>query len=98
MMRILHVYDDSDITSAHYVAMLTKAIGDRAEMFNATNAKDSINVYLTQADILKRTGKPEEALQYAMLAKKIVGDDYIKNQTFRIGASRLTDRLAAFLT
>ena len=40
MMRILHVYDDSDITSAHYVAMLTKAIGDRAEMFNATNAKD----------------------------------------------------------
>ena len=31
---------------------------------NTTNAKDSINVYLTQADILKRTGKPEEALQY----------------------------------
>ena len=25
---------------------------------NATNAKDSINVYLTQADILKRIGKP----------------------------------------
>lgn len=40
MMRILHVYDDSDITSAHYVAMLTKAIGDRAEMNVATNAKD----------------------------------------------------------
>ena len=31
---------------------------------NTTNAKDSINVYLTQADILKRTGNPEEALQY----------------------------------
>ena len=31
---------------------------------NTTNAKDSINVYLTQADILKRTGKPEEALRY----------------------------------
>lgn len=41
---------------------------------------------------------PEEALQYASLVKKIVGDDYIINQTFRIGASRLTDRLAAFLT
>lgn len=41
---------------------------------------------------------PEEALQYASLAKKIVGDDYVNNQTFRIGASRLTDRLAAFLT
>lgn len=43
---------------------------DRMEKFigrawsNTTNAKDSINVYLTQADILKRTGKPEEALQY----------------------------------
>ena len=43
---------------------------DRMEEFigrawsNTTNAKDSINVYLTQADILKRTGKPEEALQY----------------------------------
>ena len=31
---------------------------------NTTNAKDSINVYLSQADILKRVGKPEEALQY----------------------------------
>ena len=43
---------------------------DRMEEFigrawsNTTNAKDSINVYLTQADILKRIGKPEEALQY----------------------------------
>lgn len=43
---------------------------DRMEEFigrawsNTTNAKDSINVYLTQADILKRTGNPEEALQY----------------------------------
>lgn len=41
---------------------------------------------------------PEEALQYALLAKKIVGEYYVNNQTFRIGASRLTDRLAAFLT
>ena len=31
---------------------------------NATNAKDSINVYLTQADILKRVGKADEALRY----------------------------------
>ena len=41
---------------------------------------------------------PEEALAYAELAKKILGDDYINNQTFRIGASRLTDRLFANLT
>ena len=31
---------------------------------NATNAKDSINVYFTQADILKRVGKADEALRY----------------------------------
>ena len=41
---------------------------------------------------------PEEALAYADLAKKIMGDDFIKNQTFRIGASRLTDRLYSILT
>lgn len=42
--------------------------------------------------------EPAEALAYAQLAKKILGDDYVKNQTFRIGASRLTDCLVAFLT
>lgn len=41
---------------------------------------------------------PEEALAYAELAKKILGDDFIKNQTFRIGASRLTNRMYSILT
>lgn len=41
---------------------------------------------------------PEEALAYAEMAKKIMGDDYVRSQTFRIGASRLTDRLFAILT
>lgn len=41
---------------------------------------------------------PEEAMAYAELAKKILGDDYVNNQTFRIGASRLTDRLYSVLT
>ncbi len=41
---------------------------------------------------------PEEALAYAEMAKKIMGDDFVNNQTFRIGASRLTDRLFAILT
>lgn len=40
----------------------------------------------------------EEALAYANLAKKILGDDYVNNQTIRIGASRLTDCLYSFLT
>ena len=41
---------------------------------------------------------PEEALAYAEMAKKIVGDNYINNQTFRIGASRLTESLYSLLT
>ncbi|MBQ8703301.1 MAG: deoxyribose-phosphate aldolase [Bacteroidales bacterium] len=41
---------------------------------------------------------PEEAVAYAEKAKKIMGEDYINNQTFRIGASRLTECLHAFLT
>lgn len=41
---------------------------------------------------------PEEAMAYAEMAKKIMGDDYVKNQTFRIGASRLTERMFSILT
>lgn len=41
---------------------------------------------------------PEEALAYAEMAKKILGEEYINNQSFRIGASRLTDRLYSVLT
>lgn len=42
--------------------------------------------------------EPEEALAYAEMAKKIMGDNYINSQTFRIGASRLTDKLFSILT
>ena len=42
--------------------------------------------------------KPEEALAYAHLAQKIMGDEFVKNQTFRIGASSLTDSLFSVLT
>ena len=41
---------------------------------------------------------PEEALAYAEMAKKILGEEFVNNQTFRIGASRLTDRLYSILT
>lgn len=40
----------------------------------------------------------EQAEAYAQLAKKIMGDDYINNQTFRIGASSLTQAMYSFLT
>lgn len=42
--------------------------------------------------------KPEEALRYAELAMQIMGAEYIVPQTFRIGASSLTDKLFSFLT
>lgn len=41
---------------------------------------------------------PEEALLYAEMAKNVMGDKYINKQTFRIGASRLTDKLYSLLT
>ncbi|MCR4660225.1 MAG: deoxyribose-phosphate aldolase [Bacteroidales bacterium] len=41
---------------------------------------------------------PEEAIAYAIMAEKIMGVDYVNNQTFRIGASRLTNKLYSLLT
>jgi len=41
---------------------------------------------------------PDEVLKYVRLAEQIVGEKQITNQFFRIGASRLTERLFAFLT
>ncbi len=41
---------------------------------------------------------PDEVLKYVQLAEQIVGEKQITNQFFRIGASRLTERLFAFLT
>ena len=42
--------------------------------------------------------KPEEAVGYAEMAKLIMGEDYVNNQTFRIGASSLTEGLYSLLT
>ena len=41
---------------------------------------------------------PDEVLKYIQLAEQIVGEKQITNQFFRIGASRLTERLFTFLT
>lgn len=41
---------------------------------------------------------PEQAAEYAHLAKKIVGEYYIDKQYFRIGTSRLTEALFSLLT
>lgn len=41
---------------------------------------------------------PEEVLKYYFLTSQILGKKYVTNQFFRIGASRLTERLFAFLT
>ena len=41
---------------------------------------------------------PDEVLKYVQLTEQIVGEKQITNQFFRIGASRLTERLFTFLT
>lgn len=41
---------------------------------------------------------PDEVLKYERLAERIIGEKQITNQFFRIGASRLTERLFEFLT
>lgn len=41
---------------------------------------------------------PEQVLKYYDLAYKTYGKEYITNQVFRIGASRLVNRLFGFLT
>ena len=40
----------------------------------------------------------EEAIKYAFMAQDKMGLEYICNQTFRIGTSRLTDKLFNILT
>lgn len=42
--------------------------------------------------------KPEDALAYAELATRILGEEYINKQTFRIGASSLTEAMHSLLT
>lgn len=42
--------------------------------------------------------KPEDALAYAKLATRIIGEEYINKQTFRIGASSLTEAMHSLLT
>ena len=70
-------------------------------------AREMLEVVANYVKICKKTigfkaaggiRTPEEALLYAEEAKKIIGDNYINNQTFRIGASSLTDKLFSFLT
>lgn len=41
---------------------------------------------------------PEQALNYYLLAENVLGKKHTENQFFRIGASRLTNRLFSFLT
>lgn len=41
---------------------------------------------------------PGEVLKYSRLATSLMGEEYINKQTFRVGASRLTENLFSFLT
>ena len=67
-------------------------------MLNVVNRNVNFNKKKVGFKAAGGISTPEEALQYAEMAEKILGSDYINSQTFRIGASRLTERLHAFLT
>ena len=67
-------------------------------MLNVVNRNVNFNKKRVGFKAAGGISTPEEALQYAEMAEKILGSDYINNQIFRIGASRLTERLHAFLT
>lgn len=89
---------------ADFVKTSTGKIGTGATL---EAAEAMLNVVKNKVNFNKKTigfkaaggiRKPEDAMAYAQLAKKIMGDEYVKNQTFRIGASSLTDGLRSILT
>lgn len=77
----------------------TGATPEAAEMMlNVVNENVKFNKKTVGFKAAGGIRTPEEALAYAEMAKKIVGNNYINNQTFRIGASRLTESLYSLLT
>ena len=83
------------------------ALADPTERATLEAAEVMLNVVKRNVKFNKKTvgfkaaggiRKPEEALEYAKLAQKVLGEDYINNQTFRIGASSLTEGLFSLLT
>ncbi len=62
--------------------------------------KNYVKIYKKKVGFKAAGGisKPEEALAYAELAKKILGEEYINSQMFRIGASSLTEAVYSLLT
>lgn len=77
----------------------TGATPEAAEMMlNVVNENVKFNKKTVGFKAAGGIRTPEEALAYAEMAKKIVGNNFINNQTFRIGASRLTESLYSLLT
>ena len=77
----------------------TGATPEAAEMMlNVVNENVKFNKKTVGFKAAGGIRTPEEALVYAEMAKKIVGNNFINNQTFRIGASRLTESLYSLLT
>jgi len=64
---------------------------------------DTIKEYYKATNIkigLKPAGgisEPENALLYYKLVKEIVGKDWLNNKLFRVGASRLAERIKTLL-
>ncbi len=73
-----------------------KRSGKTVPLFFVENVK--INKKMVGFKAAGGIREPEEAIAYAIMAEKIMGADYVNNQTFRIGASRLTNKLYSLLT
>ena len=89
---------------ADFIKTSTGKIGVGATLQAAECMLKAINKYRQNTSKLigfKAAGgisTPEEALAYYELAEHIVGKEMLTNQKFRIGASRLTEKLYSVLT
>ena len=95
----LAIAGGADFVKTSTGKIATGATLEAAEwMLNGVKENVKINIKKVGFKAAGGISTPEEAVAYASLAKKVMGDNYINCQTFRIGASRLTERLHSFLT
>lgn len=103
----------ANIAKASYIAMESGAdfIKTSTGKIPISATPDAVQTMVNTAhDFYLRTGKmvgvkvaggvstPEQALQYAQIFIQQFGKELLTYQHFRVGASRLTDKLFAFLT
>jgi deoxyribose-phosphate aldolase len=66
-------------------------------MLKVIHAENVINGRMTGIKPAGGISTPDQAMVYYLLVKYINGDEWLNNQYFRIGASRLADGILAEL-